>query len=1196
MRIGAVDFPEPLLTSQRDRKLVVFAGSGVSMPSPSNYPDFPGLATRIASDVLKRGDNEPIDRFLGSLHDKGMRVHDLVSAILTDPQSKPNSLHIDLLRLFESPETLRLVTTNFDRHFTDAAASVFGSGEPCEIYNAPALPLGDSFNGIVYLHGSVEKPPDRLVLTDRDFGRAYLTEGWARIFLQKLFSHYSVLFVGYSHDDVVMNYLARGLPPEVGAPQRFSLTPIGNEERWIRLGITPIIYKLTDETNKHSALSASIDAWAIQTRQGALDREQRIRTIVELLPPLDLEDVDYIEASLRQVYTTRFFTRYADGVEWLKWVEDRKFLKRLFQVDSSLSEVDWELAQWFANKFVLKHEGEALSLIRRQGQHVHPLFWKVIAQRLFRKEQEQGVGYTALRRWLPTLINLWLPRSGTEQLDFLLGRISDSEDVVTAIVLFEFMARPVVRLEKDLWGEIKETKTGEDVTADITTLGDEYWLQHFSKQFVGPHLAIVIDALEPIVTSHLQEAYFLLRAFGQADDRSDYLSRSRGQIEDSSQGGTHNGLGVLIDIAYQLIKWNNSKRPTRSDALISQWFSSPSQVLRRLAIIGVAESSHWTPDQKLSWLLSENLLYMYGTKHEVFEVLKAAYASSSEPSKKAILEQVQRGRVPGFDIPENIMVYERYNLLNWLQAAAPDSLITRREFDAMQEAYPHFGKRTRPDLDVEIDPAVWTTVGSRSPVTADSLLAKPPAEQIDWLVSFEPQHLLGADRYGLIESVREAAARNFEWGMGLARGLAARSLRDSDLWAGIVRAWDSSLSISQWKEAFSFLAENQNIFPVSQREIAALLSEGTKGDSPSIPNDALDLAMVISKQLWLVCAKDTDPRKGSFDRDWLSIAINHPAGMLALFWLNLLSKRRKDSGDRWTGLPGETKQFFEDIVYSDSFAADLVRVVFASQLTFFFALDEAWAKKHVLPLFDWSIRDSQAVQAFQGFLVWGRQTEALLPHLLPLYVKVFSHMAALGKSRDRFCEYLAGAACHSSINPLKDGWVNQFLVKSELRDRTAFARWIRQILRGMHDEARKALWDIWIGEYWRNRLRGVPILLDAAELAEMVEWILFLGPAFPDVVDLLRESPAFQLENSFIYRELDESKIPEAYPSKTAELLVVLLKNEDAVLFDLDRVDAVVRRIVADAPLPELFAICDDLARLGFVGAAALRQFVQNQS
>ncbi len=136
----------------------------------------------------------------------------MVGKILTNPASKPTSLHTDLLRLFRSGDAIRLVTTNFDPHFSTAARLTFPDSEPCEIHYAPALPLGDSFTGIVYLHGGVDKPFERLVLTDADFGRAYLTEGWARVFLQKLFERYTVLFVGYSHNDPANELPGAGSP------------------------------------------------------------------------------------------------------------------------------------------------------------------------------------------------------------------------------------------------------------------------------------------------------------------------------------------------------------------------------------------------------------------------------------------------------------------------------------------------------------------------------------------------------------------------------------------------------------------------------------------------------------------------------------------------------------------------------------------------------------------------------------------------------------------------------------------------------------------------------------------------------------------------------------------------------------------------------------------------------------------------
>ena len=225
MKVSDVEFPDSLLSALRDGSLVVFAGAGVSMGEPSGLPDFKSLAKEIARGTGQDLDEEESeDRFLGRLHDEGKKVHELAAQTLVSGQPQPTQLHTDLLRLFPAQQSVRLVTTNFDMLFEQAAEEVFDS-KP-EVFRAPALPLGSKFNGLVHVHGAVDRADD-MVLTDSDFGRAYLTEGWARRFVLGLFNSYTVLFVGYSHSEVVMNYLARALPPT--GVQRFVLT---KKRRW----------------------------------------------------------------------------------------------------------------------------------------------------------------------------------------------------------------------------------------------------------------------------------------------------------------------------------------------------------------------------------------------------------------------------------------------------------------------------------------------------------------------------------------------------------------------------------------------------------------------------------------------------------------------------------------------------------------------------------------------------------------------------------------------------------------------------------------------------------------------------------------------------------------------------------------------------------------------------------------------------
>lgn len=171
-RLGNLEFDDRILDALKDDNLIVFAGDGVSMGLPSNLDSFWRLAEKIA-----RGTGlppvEPLDRFLGVLQHRGVAVRDRAVELLSPEGSAPTDLHRNLIRLFGAADRVKLVTTNFDLHFETAAREAFGTSP--EVYRAPALPLGYDFNGIVHVHGALPHAPS-VVLTDSDFGRAYLDE------------------------------------------------------------------------------------------------------------------------------------------------------------------------------------------------------------------------------------------------------------------------------------------------------------------------------------------------------------------------------------------------------------------------------------------------------------------------------------------------------------------------------------------------------------------------------------------------------------------------------------------------------------------------------------------------------------------------------------------------------------------------------------------------------------------------------------------------------------------------------------------------------------------------------------------------------------------------------------------------------------------------------------------------------------
>ena len=276
---------------------------------------FDELACKIAEICCEsRRCDEAIDQFLGRLlSENGNEVNKIAAQLLTETNPEPTELHRNLLRLFKGEaDRVRLVTTNFDLLFEAASDQVFGSLPT--VFRASALPRGDDFAGIVHVHGDVTVHSD-MVLTDENFGTAYLTGGWARRFLVALFQSSPVLFVGYSHSDPIMEYLARAIPVSPDIPKRFILTHDQDVSKWSRLGIEPIVF----DENDFEAQNHGVAKLAATVNRGAADWRDMIRNAVTSQPvALSDEDADVLYFGLSDaadsLSNVRVLTNYAKDV------------------------------------------------------------------------------------------------------------------------------------------------------------------------------------------------------------------------------------------------------------------------------------------------------------------------------------------------------------------------------------------------------------------------------------------------------------------------------------------------------------------------------------------------------------------------------------------------------------------------------------------------------------------------------------------------------------------------------------------------------------------------------------------------------------------------------------------------------------------------------------------------------------------
>jgi hypothetical protein len=1189
MLISEIDFPKSLVEAQRAGNLVIFAGAGVSIPAPSNYPNFIALATKVASGVLSPEPEEPTEHFLGRLSHRGVAVHSRVREMLSDPKSMPNSMHFDLLKLFPNALSVRIVTTNFDLHFSTASNTVFGLNS-VEVYSAPALPLGHSFSGLIYLHGSVDRPAERLVLTDSDFGRAYLTEGWARRFLQQVFAQYMVLFVGYSYQDTVMQYLTRGLPPETAGPRRYALTKQGQREHWGYLGITPLEYALSESENPHCKLPQSISKWASIARIGVLQQEEKIKGIVEQAVPLNPEDLDYIEAILNEISTARFFTRYARRADWLLWLENKLCFARLFQTNVPLTDVDEELARWFARFFFCVEPDVAIGVVRRKGGQLTPLLWTYIAQSFHTEKPSSDT----VQKLTPLLIRYPTPRFGGNFLEYTIFRSKYPDDATSATLLFDYLTRPDIVLKENIWADLRDSSEAhEDI--ELTTSGSEPWIDGVWASFFKPNLSFFAHKLVWIVTSNIQRAYALLQSYGKIYDTWDPISARRSAVESSSYQGTlDKGVGTLIDAARDIFLWASANDAPLAEALISSWFSSGCRILQRLAIYGVSEHPRWTSDEKIHWVLDNQLIYRAGFKHELFVVLNLAYPSASKELRKRVLDVAAQRPDLGEEW-ERTSANEEYNLVCWLADHAPECEITQSRREQLAAENTEFQPRKHPDFDSWVGPVI---VGWKSPKKVEDILAASPSSQLEFLITFQEANFDGPSREGLLQEVIKAIALNFGWGLQLAHELAARKLWSNDLWRCVIEGWKSSVTAEQWRSVLDFLKSHPELHTAFVYNIANLLEDGIEKPDRLIPAPQISDAVMLAEHIFAQVLSNVQEgeRKDKSD-DWLMVAINHPAGTLTMFLLRALSREREIN--KTTPFPDNYRRVFNDVIAGKSYAAELARVALCSQILFLFNVDDQWTIANLVPLMDWKSDPTRAKQCWDGYLTWGQWNNAILPFMLPMYETIFPylHSEFERQKSSSFCGHMAGIALLSSINPLDSGWLERFLRLVDTEEREMWASNVGHVLSGTTEDSKAATWNGWMQRYWNNRNQGVPLPLSATESAAMLHWAMHLGSFFPDAVEAIFESPRPKLEHSHIFYEFSNSDIATKEPKSALRLLHYLLQCESGNFSGCEYVEkavaAAMKTTTAEKALTLL--ICDELARLGCKNAAGLRDSVIRQ-
>lgn len=1127
MYICGIDFPNQIIEAINNKKLVVFVGAGASMGEPTRLPDFENLTKKIAEGTgLDKEEKESCEAFLGRLECQGIDVNRIAADILSQKKLRPNELHKYIVQLFPCFEDVKIVTTNYD----DMFEKVIGKKalKSMKIFNAPALPLGDDVTGIVHIHGNVNEP-SYMVVTDEDFGKAYLAESYVSRFLVKLFANYTILFIGYSYDDVIVRYLTRAMTRDAACPRYILIDSV--EGNWKELGVQPILYPTKD----YSRLNEAVKQLGIRIGRGLLDWENSLRMIADY-PPVDLTIESEVLYCLDSNERTRILIKSIHGKEWMQWLDDRKVFEHLFDNSSKLSKIDIEWAEWIANEFINNQVEVILKMVYKHNNCVNNQFAEILANRL--NDEKKECKEEDVRR-IVSLVQ-----------DYI-------EDSWSIWRLHNYvMKRGWCSIG---WGLFKRFYNYKMITKKELTFLDEASIE-FECSFLG-HGSLVEDAWRKYGREYMTYNPVVILEFGKERIESIHTSYVNSSLYDKGyssyelcntqieEGKKHYGdiepIQLLCKIILEVCSYISRSKAEYVKQYISYCVCSNVVLLRRVGLKLLRESLLFSADDKFELGLSKVKLNQLFEKEQIFLLAASIFDDISKDNQVRLFERIRNMDRRG---DEQTQAYEKFNWAVWLRRNCQENDLILNLIQEVREKYPFFEERKNPQLDWDFESVSWK--GDESPKSADEIYAMEIESFIQLLLSFKKESWDEPNRNGLLQEFSKSIKGDHKWTCNILTGLIERKIDTEDIWSYLFRGINNAdFTLPEYLEIFERL-ENNRIICNYNKEMVCLLEKCIDlQDTKKEYQAHKEKLHVLADKLWISRQQKEDMKEVRL----IDQCVNCSTGLLSTCWIKMLSYEKVD------GIPEEYKKRFESFLRSDNLEKRQSICILVGQTAYLFVKDSKWTKKIILPFLQ-SEDESEFTAAWEGVAWFSRRLNMnLADNMLTIYRAAVGRINSLtGEARKGFVELYTLLMVYAVENPIKYDIPQLFAVATP-KDRQYFIDVVGNCLESMNVQQKNKLWNSWLKKYWSNRLANIPCALSEEEGKNMMGWLLEMGDIYPEAVGLFVLGTPIKKSDSYFWHCIEEKNIMNLYSTETIQLIKYLIINDAFETYDIHRISQLVK-------------------------------------
>lgn len=918
MYVNNIQIPGALNQALLKHELVIFAGSGVSMQGECPLPDFEGLVKQIAEVVARPGSTnidelleESCETALGHLEQMG-NIHQACARAIGKGLDGYSDLHIGILKLFGNKRKVRVVTTNFDRRFEGAAKSL---GISPQTYIGPALPLGDDFEEIVYLHGNV-LCPEQTVLTDVDFGKAYITNAWASRFLLDMFTRYTVLFVGYSCSDMMVKYLTRSISADMNGRIFAFERGASRDDEWSSLGVIPVHF------NDFNDLAPLFMGWGKLSNESLSVRRSAVASYAEITSQLSYMEQENLASFFtnpedgdeeRYALATAFCTN-ANSIEALKNLVDCGLDS--FLTEDELDGWEWTFLDWSVESFSVDQYVDVYQFATSKGRMLSSTYACHSLEHIANSPDSMDA---CISFWL-SFINL--DKTDELWMEFTLPKLlSNIESPELALRLIDIMLSYKAEWTKGFAGakgsfhprfRFNYSDNAETVSKAIAG-----WADRIGERL----LSLLCNRLSAI--ANLEAGYTDLSEW---IDSSSYI---RHAIEDHEQDMPKEGtFCVLIDCAREVggkLYLANTIGLNQVLTLIGSKCSLVKRLGLYLYCLKLVDA-----DQALTIAAECEALKDPAAKYELYHLVLNAYPKASRLTREKFIEGANLTFSNYRDAHH--CSYARFNLYQWLVDNNVTDDLLLQQLDQIKVDYPNFKLTDLPDL------ASYTTCGfpQITPLAASKFTADNVIKLFERAVDDDYDH------FEAVEIVRASCNANPNSVINVISDIANKIESEPEMFAAkymlLSIPWDSvdSDKLDQLLPVFNITATYHESFAATIHALEYLVR---KIDNAHVAECIEHTISLVAPERLLTSVSDQGI-SNSVKVDWFSRALNSSLGQAVNAQIFLLSRCDElELNDGSASLLGSIEQLIKASC-NDEALSNIIYAALFSQLNY-------WAANHM---------------------------------------------------------------------------------------------------------------------------------------------------------------------------------------------------------------------------------------------------------